>query len=250
MSQRITLIAGNWKMNNLAADAVTLCKDIGSGLGSDTKAEVLVCPTFTALIPARDAIAGGAIKLGAQDCHASEKGAHTGDVSAAMLKDAGCTYVILGHSERRTDHGESDGDVAAKVAAVWGASLKAIVCVGETETERNNGSTTDVVSRQIEHSIPAGATADNLVVAYEPVWAIGTGRTPSVSDASAVHATIRDNLRRRFGDSVADGTRILYGGSMKPENAADFLADTEIDGGLIGGASLKAPDFLAIINAA
>lgn len=250
MSQRVTLIAGNWKMNNLTADTVSLCQAIGDGLGGDTTAEVLVCPTFTALAPARDAIADGAIVLGAQDCHANEKGAHTGDISAAMLKDAGCTYVILGHSERRTDHGESDADVAAKVAAAWDAGLRAIVCVGETETERNNGSTSDVVSRQIENSIPAGATAENLVVAYEPVWAIGTGRTPSVADASAVHSTIRENLRRRFGDAVADGTRVLYGGSMKPENAAEFLADSEIDGGLIGGASLKAPDFLAIISAA
>lgn len=250
MSQRTPLIAGNWKMNNLAADAGALCDAITAGLSADTHADVLVCPTFTALVPVQASIGNSPLKLGAQDCHANEKGAHTGDISAAMLADAGCVYVILGHSERRTDHGESDTDVAAKVAAAWDAGLKAIVCVGETETERNNGSTTEVVARQIENSIPAGATAENTVVAYEPVWAIGTGRTPSVSDASAVHAAIRDNLRRRFGDSVADGTRVLYGGSMKPDNAAEFLADPEIDGGLIGGASLKAPDFLAIVDAA
>jgi len=194
-------------------------------------------------------ISGSALGLGAQNCHAAEKGAHTGDISAVMLADAGCRYVILGHSERRADCGETDADVAGKVAAAWTAGLTAIVCVGETEAERDDGATMDVVSRQVDGSIPDGATAETLVVAYEPVWAIGTGRTPSVEDAGAVHRHIRAKLAERFGADVASGVRILYGGSMKPDNAAEFLADADIDGGLIGGASLKASDFLAIIGA-
>lgn len=248
---RTPLIVGNWKMNNLLTDTESLCAGIVDGLGSRNGVEAAVCPPFTALTTARSAIGESALGLGAQDCHAAEKGAHTGDVSAAMLLDAGCRYVILGHSERRADHGETDEDVAAKVSTAWSTGLTSIVCVGETEAERNNGSTTAVVERQVTHSIPTGgAAADKLVVAYEPVWAIGTGRTPSVEDAAAVHRHVRQILRARFGDAVADGVRILYGGSMKPDNAAAFLADPDIDGGLIGGASLKAADFLGIVEAA
>ncbi|MEQ8664423.1 MAG: triose-phosphate isomerase [Rhodospirillales bacterium] len=248
---RKPLIVGNWKMNNLLAETGALCKGIVDGLGHAGKAEAAVCPPFTALAAARAVIENSPLGLGAQDCHAAEKGAHTGDIAAAMLKDAGCRYVILGHSERRTDHNESDADVAAKVSTAWSAGLTAIVCVGETETERNTGETNDVVERQVSNSIPAGgADPDTLVVAYEPVWAIGTGRTPSVEDAAAVHRHIRAALRARFGDALADSVRILYGGSMKPDNASAFLADPDIDGGLIGGASLKAADFLAIVDAA
>lgn len=250
MSRRTPLIAGNWKMNNLTRDTVALCEGIIDGLDESAPVEAVVCPPFVSITTARAAISGRKLGLGAQDCHASEKGAHTGDVSAPMLADAGCDYVILGHSERRADHGETSADVSAKVAAAWGAGLRAIVCVGETERERDAGQTMDVVGCQVAESIPDGATAENLVVAYEPVWAIGTGRTPSVDDAGEVHRHIRAGLAKRFGDAAAMGVRILYGGSMKPDNAAEFLSNDDIDGGLIGGASLKAPDFLSIVAAA
>ncbi len=249
MTERIVMIAGNWKMNGLLGDAETLVSGIAEGLTMNG-VEVVVCPPFVAIERVVATVANSAIKVGGQTCHAAEKGAHTGDVSAVMLGDAGCSHVILGHSERRTDHGETDPDVAAKVSAAWAAGLTAIVCVGETEAERDAGATNEVVGGQVAGSIPDGATVANLVVAYEPVWAIGTGRTPTVAEAGDVHRHIRGCLAARFGTDVASGVRILYGGSMKPDNASDFLADPDIDGGLIGGASLKPDDFLAIIDAA
>lgn len=254
MSSRNTprrpFIVGNWKMNNLARHTAALCKEIASNLENSDTVEVAVCPPFTALLAARASISQGPLKLGAQDCHAFESGAHTGDISAEMLSDAGCSYVIAGHSERRTNHRENDDDVAAKARAAWRGGLTAIVCVGETEAQRDTKATRQVIERQVTGSVPDGAVADSLVIAYEPVWAIGTGRTPGVEDAGAVHRHIRAIVGERFGEDVAHGIRILYGGSMKPDNAADFLADPDIDGGLVGGASLKAEDFLAIVAAA
>jgi triosephosphate isomerase len=193
-------------------------------------------------------IAGSGIGLGAQDCHPAAKGAHTGDVSAEMLRDAGCSHVILGHSERRTDHGEDDALVSAKAAAARRAGLVAIVCVGETEAERDAGRTLEVVERQVRGSFPDGMSAGELVIAYEPVWAIGTGRTPTNADIAAVHAHIRKLLKERMADG--DAVRILYGGSMKPSNAKEILAIDDVDGGLVGGASLNAADFWTIARAA
>jgi triosephosphate isomerase len=205
-----------------------------------------VCPPFTLIAKVGEAIADSAITLGAQDCHAAEKGAHTGDVSAAMLADLGCRYVIAGHSERRTDHGEKDADVKAKAEAILANGLAAIICIGETEKERDAEKTLEVVKSQLAGSLPDGAKASNTVIAYEPVWAIGTGRTPSNDEVQEVHALIRAELASALGEDQAGGIRILYGGSMKPENARDLLSLPDVDGGLIGGASLKAEDFWAI----
>ena len=237
---RTPLIAGNWKMNGLLGDGVVLARAIAAGASG---CEMLICPPATLLHPVGQALVGTDVALGAQDCHAAVSGAHTGDVSARMLKDIGCSHVLLGHSERRQDHGECDMDVAAKAAAAHRAGLIAVICVGETQAERDGSRTTAVIRAQIDGSVPAGATAANTVIAYEPVWAIGTGRTPTADEANAVHAFVRAHL-----SSVLDGAalRILYGGSMKPDNAEGLLVRPDIDGGLIGGASLKAADFLAI----
>ncbi len=245
---RRILIAGNWKMNGLAEDGAALASAVASKLkdAGDTGFEMLVCPPYTLIGTAANAASGSNLKVGAQDCHTAEKGAHTGDISPAMLQDAGCSYVIVGHSERRTDHGETDGDVCAKAEAVNGAGLKAIICIGETEAERDAGETLNVVKTQIAGSVPDGATAENTVVAYEPVWAIGTGRTPTNEEVQEVHAFIRSELAGKLGQETADGMRLLYGGSMNPGNAKDLLALEDVDGGLIGGASLKADDFWAI----
>jgi triosephosphate isomerase len=206
-----------------------------------------VCPPAPYLIPVADAIAGSPVGLGAQDCHAAAGGAHTGDVAAPMLTDVGCAYVIVGHSERRADHGETDAVVRAKAKAARSAGLVPIVCVGETEAQRDAGETLDVVGRQVAGSIPDGLDGTTLVVAYEPVWAIGTGRTPTVDDVAAVHAHIRAALAGKSADAA--GIRILYGGSVKPSNASELLAVANVDGALVGGASLKAADFLAIARA-
>lgn len=240
------LIAGNWKMNGLREDAVALAHAVAkvSGEGEVT---LLVCPPFPLLTSVGEALAGSAVLLGAQDCHSAQSGAHTGDVSAWLLRDLGCSHVILGHSERRADHGESDAQVAAKAAAAHAAGLTAIICVGETEAERDAGRTETVIATQLAGSLPVGATAENTVIAYEPVWAIGTGRTPSPQEADAVHAAIRAELAGRLD---RDALTILYGGSMKPGNASALLACENIDGGLIGGAALVAEDFLAIAAAA
>ncbi|MEE9316998.1 MAG: triose-phosphate isomerase [Rhodospirillales bacterium] len=245
---RRPLIAGNWKMNGLQADGVGLASALVKLMEAESGPafDLLVCPPFTLISKVGEAVDGSPVALGAQDCHATAKGAHTGDISAAMLADLGCRYVITGHSERRTDHGERDADVKAKAEAVLAQGLNAIICIGETESERDGGKTIDVVKTQLAGSLPDGATAVNTVIAYEPVWAIGTGRTPSNEEAQEVHALIRAELSSALGEDHAGEIRILYGGSMKPENARGLLSLPDVDGGLIGGASLKAEDFWAI----
>lgn len=239
------LIAGNWKMHMLrapAAELATAVRNGAQGLASD----LLVCPPFTAIEPVARILAGSAVAVGGQDCHAQQQGAHTGDVSAAMLRDAGASWVILGHSERRQNHGETDELVREKVLAAVEAGLTPIVCVGETEDQRSNGQETEVVGWQLAGSLPKPFAG---VVAYEPVWAIGTGKTATDRDVAMMHAFIREELERQFGEA-GQGIRILYGGSMRPANAASILAVPHVGGGLIGGASLKAEDFLAIARAA
>jgi triosephosphate isomerase len=240
------LVAGNWKMNGLAA-SVAEFDAIAAGLAPSLAArvDVAICPPFT-LVAALAARAR--LPVGGQDCHTAPSGAHTGDVSAEMLKDAGAAYVIVGHSERRTDHGETDAVVRAKAAAARRAGLTAIVCVGETRAEREAGRTLDVVRGQLAGSLDDGLTAADTVVAYEPVWAIGTGLTPTAADVAEVHADIRARLVDRFGVE-GHGIRILYGGSVKGSNAGELMAVANVDGALVGGASLKAADFLAILQA-
>lgn len=239
---RRKLVAGNWKMNGLAASKAEID---AIAAGAPEGPELLICAPATLI--AR--LAGHGVPIGGQDCHAAVSGAHTGDIAAEMLADAGAVSVIIGHSERRADHGETDAIVAAKAEAGWRAGLTSIICVGETEAERDAGDALKVVATQLAGSIPDGATAANKVIAYEPVWAIGTGRTPSSAEIEEVHASIRGALKQRFG-TEGDGMRILYGGSMKPGNAAELLAIPDVDGGLIGGASLKAADFLGIADQA
>ena len=244
------LIAGNWKMNGSRAFTRGLVSDLAMRLSAKPSlaADLLVCPPMPYLATAVEVVQQSGIAVGAQDCHAKESGAHTGDVAATMLADCGCRYVILGHSERRADHGESSATVQAKAKAALAAGLIAIVCVGETEAERDRGATLDVVTTQLEGSIPADVTAGTLVVAYEPVWAIGTGRTPSTSDVAAVHAHIRGLLTGWFEDGA--DMRILYGGSVKASNAATLMRVPDVNGALVGGASLKADEFWAIALAA
>ena len=250
MSARTPLIAGNWKMNGLKADGVALVQGIAAwaAAGPSAKTQIVVCPPFTLLSEAVRA-GDGKLAVGGQNCHAKVAGAHTGDISAAMLKDAGCQYVILGHSERRADHGETDQMVAAKALAAQEAGLISIICVGETLEQREAGQTSAVVNAQILASVPDTASAADTIIAYEPVWAIGTGKVATPDQAQAVHAAIRDTLCIHLGGFEAKGVRILYGGSMKPDNAASLLALPDVDGGLIGGASLKVEDFTAIIAA-
>jgi triosephosphate isomerase len=253
------LIAGNWKMNGLTADGLKLAEALGQRLqqASDygdppaPACELAVCPPFTLLWPVRDAIAGSGIALGAQDCHPDESGAHTGDVAAPMLADIGCRYVIVGHSERRADHGEDDATVKAKASAGLNAGLTPIVCVGESEAQRDAGETLDVIARQVAGSLPADRLeADrDLVVAYEPVWAIGTGRTATPEQVQEVHAALRRQIGELLGAERARRVRLLYGGSVKPANAEEILALDDVDGALVGGASLKAEDFWAIAAA-
>jgi triosephosphate isomerase len=242
------LIAGNWKMNGLKASASELGQMIAGADGPAQKADLLICPPATLVLAFAGAVQGSPLRIGAQDCHPKPSGAHTGDTSAEMLADSGATAIIVGHSERRADHGETDLLVRQKAEATWRAALIAIVCVGETQDQRDAGQTLEVVGRQLAGSLPDGATAANLVVAYEPVWAIGTGRTPTPKDVQDVHGFIRDQLTQRFS---GEGTRvrILYGGSVKPSNAAELLAVPNVNGALIGGASLKAADFLGIAQA-
>ncbi len=241
---RKKLVAGNWKMNGLLASK-SLLLEISREYGN-AACDILVCPPATLI----NALRGGTIAIGGQDCHWNESGAHTGDISAAMLADAGADAVILGHSERRTDHGETDEMVAKKTEAAWKAGLMAVVCVGETGDERDAGTTLNRIGAQLDASIPDGATGKNLVVAYEPVWAIGTGRIPEMSDIAEVHDFIRSKLKDRFGGDTAEAVRILYGGSVKPGNAEEIFAVSNVDGALVGGASLKAEDFGGIISAA
>jgi triosephosphate isomerase len=242
------LIAGNWKMNLLRAEAAALAKGVVAALagGRGLAADVAVCPPFTALAPVAEALAGSAIALGAQDCHEKASGAFTGSVSAPMLKDLGCRYVILGHSERRHGLGETDAMVSAKVSAAWSAGLIPILCLGETAAERDAGKTLDIVRRQLAGSLPKGTGA--LVIAYEPVWAIGTGRVPTEADIAAVHQALRGELAKARGDSA--DIPILYGGSAKPDNAKAILAVAEVGGLLVGGASLDAKGFAAMARAA
>ncbi len=248
IKMRRPLIAGNWKMNGLTADGRALAAAVAErAKAGDPGCDVLVCPPFTLIGAVGAALTGSPVALGAQDCHAAVSGAHTGDVSAEMLKDAGCAFVIVGHSERRADHGEDDATVKAKAEAALRAGLTVIVCVGETEAERDAGKTEAVVARQVKGSLPAGATPANLVVAYEPVWAIGTGRTPTPADAQAVHARIRAELKGLIG-GAADAVRLLYGGSVKPSNAKELMGQPDIDGALVGGAALKAEDFWGIVG--
>src|SRR3954453_21011142 len=245
------LIAGNWKMNGLKHSMAEFEAMIAGAGSVIAKTDLLVCPPATLLATFAEKTGGilpadqKALALGAQDCHPTASGAHTGDISAEMLADAGASFVIVGHSERRADHGESDALVRQKAEAAWRAGLTAIVCIGETQTERDAGQTLDVCGGQLSGSLPDGAAAGNLVGAYEPVWAIGTGRTPTTQDVEKVHAFIRDNLISRFKGGGAR-MRILYGGSVKPSNAAELMAVPNVDGALVGGASLKAADFLAI----
>ncbi|MCC7251415.1 triose-phosphate isomerase [Hyphomicrobium sp.] len=242
------LVAGNWKMNGLAA-ALAEATAVKAALSdSVAPADVMICPPATLLAQMAYATRGSAILLGGQDCHAASSGAHTGDIAAEMLKDAGATAVIVGHSERRADHGELDRIVRAKAAAAHRAGLTAIVCIGETKGERLAGLTLDVVARQLAASLPDAASDADTVVAYEPVWAIGTGLTPSPDDVAEVHEAIRGHLAGRYGDA-GSRIRILYGGSVKPSNAKELLALPNVNGALVGGASLKADDFLAIIRA-
>lgn len=248
---RKLLIAGNWKMNGLLADGTALAKGVAEevkALGK-TDLEFLVCPPFTLLTTVKKALRGAKVALGGQDCHFATKGAHTGDVSATMLKDLGCSYVILGHSERRADHNESNELINKKSVAAYNEGLKAIICIGETEEQRDSGKTIDVCTKQILGSVPENATAANTVIAYEPVWAIGTGKTPTSKDVQEVHSAIRKVLAKKLGKGNANKMRILYGGSVKPSNAKEFLSLEDVDGALIGGASLKVEDFLGIAKA-
>jgi triosephosphate isomerase len=249
MTANRKLIAGNWKMNGLKADGLDLASDLAGRLkGAGPVAfDMLVCPPFPLLFLVGEAIADSPLSLGGQDCAPKTSGAHTGDVAPTMLKDAGCRFVILGHSERRADHGESDAVVNAKAVAAHKEGLVAIICVGETEAQRDAGQADAVVSGQLAGSIPAGATAENTVVAYEPVWAIGTGKTATPDDVKAMHAHIRAELDGKIAESTK--VRILYGGSVKPNNAAELMAVENVDGALVGGASLKADDFWAIATA-
>jgi triosephosphate isomerase (TIM) len=236
------LIAGNWKMNGLGTSLTELLTLRHALSAEPPAADVLVCPPATLVARAYTA-ASHVFAIGGQDCHAEASGAFTGDVSAEMLKDAGAGAVIVGHSERRQYHGETDAAVAAKARAAWRAGLSAIVCVGESEAQRLAGQALDVVAAQIAGSVPDGAVPENAAVAYEPVWAIGTGRTPTLGEVAQMHGHIRARLGHR-------PIRILYGGSVKPSNAAEILALADVDGALVGGASLKAADFLGIIKAA
>jgi triosephosphate isomerase len=243
------LIAGNWKMNGLKASSAEFEAMLAGAAKVAAKADLLVCPPATLIAAFAEKAKGSeTLAIGAQDCHPKASGAHTGDLSAEMLADAGARAIIVGHSERRADHGESDALVRQKAEAAWRAGLAAIVCIGETREQRDAGQTLDICGGQLKGSLPDGATADNLVVAYEPVWAIGTGLTPTTADVEQVHKFIRGFLATRFSGEGAEGAkiRILYGGSVKPSNAAELMAVANVNGALVGGASLKAADFLAI----
>jgi triosephosphate isomerase len=242
------LIAGNWKMNGTSAALAEIDAIIAGLAERGNAADAMICPPATLIRACAERAAGSALTIGGQDCHPAASGAHTGDIAAEMLADCGAAAVIVGHSERRSDHGEDDALVRAKAAAAHRAGLMAIICVGETEAERDAGEAEQVVTRQLAGSVPDGP-AERTIIAYEPVWAIGTGRTPSEGDIAAMHAHIRAWLKGRFGESGRP-IAILYGGSMKPDNAAAILRLADVDGGLVGGASLKSRDFLAIFDAA
>jgi len=241
---RRPLVAGNWKMNGLRSSAAEFTR-IVEGAQKLTAVDLMICPPATLLVLLAAAAKGTSVLIGAQDCHAEPSGAFTGDLSAEMLRDAGASAVIVGHSERRSYHKETDADVRAKALAARRAGLCAIVCVGETRAEREDGRALAVVGMQLDGSVPDGATVENLVVAYEPVWAIGSGLTPTPTDVAEMHAFVRQRLGSRLGEE-GQGIRILYGGSVKPSNAKELLHVANVDGALVGGASLKADEFLAI----
>ncbi len=240
------LAAGNWKMNGLAESLAEI--DALAAAHASPSCEVLICPPATLLSRLSERASNSAMQTGGQDCHVAPSGAHTGDVSAEMIADAGGSYVIVGHSERRSDHGEDDAIVRAKAEAAWRAGLTAIICIGETLDVRESGRTIEIVSSQLLGSVPDGATASNTVIAYEPVWAIGTGKVPTLDEIAEVHDDIRQRLRERIGGE-ADGIRLLYGGSVKPSNAREIFGVSNVDGALVGGASLKASDFGGIVGA-
>jgi triosephosphate isomerase (TIM) len=242
------LAAANWKMNGLRADGIALVEQILERAAREPPAcDVVICPPATLLHSLATLLARSTIGLGAQNCHAAPKGAHTGELSAAMLRDAGCGHVILGHSERRNDQGETDAMVRAKVSAARAAGLVPIVCVGESLAQREAGETLAVVARQLQASLPSGLSAAELVIAYEPVWAIGSGRTPTAAQIAEVHAHIRERLAA--GVSNPAKMRILYGGSVKAANAEELMSVANVDGALVGGASLAADEFWAIARA-
>lgn len=249
-TKRRPLVAGNWKMFGSAAhvaEAETLIQTVRARRPA---CDVAICPPATLLPVLKSFDRGDAVALGGQNCHAGVQGAHTGEISAEMLREAGAGYVIVGHSERRADYGETDATTAAKASAAWRAGLEPIVCIGETAAQNEAGETTHVLERQLNGSIPDGAASDpskRLTIAYEPVWAIGTGRTPSIADIARLHGDIKRQLENRFGQA-AQGIRLLYGGSVKPDNAKAILALAAVDGALVGGASLKAEDFFAIVG--
>ncbi len=244
------LVAGNWKMHGLKS-SLRQARAISASLAkTPAPCDVVVCPPATLIRPMKDVLKASKLKLGAQDCHAASQGAHTGDLSAEMLKDAGATAVIVGHSERREDHNETNMDVRAKAAAAHRAGLIAIICVGETFEQRKAGAALRVVGHQLKGSLPASATDRNVVIAYEPVWAIGTGLTPTLKDVAQVHAHLRKRLGVLMPGGAPERVRLLYGGSVKPENAAEILATKNVDGALVGGASLDAKSFLPIVRAA
>ncbi|WP_085904832.1 triose-phosphate isomerase [Kiloniella majae] len=241
------LIAGNWKMNGSVSFATELVEGLLGKINEDSvSADFVVCPPAALLGTVLSLTKGTDLAVGGQDCHANVSGAHTGDTSAELLKDIGCGYVITGHSERRTDHGETNADVNAKSAAAIKAGLTPIICIGETEEERVSGDTLSVIKAQVTESLPGDCDPNNIVLAYEPVWAIGTGKTATPADVADVHNFIRGLLNDRFGEDAAKKIRILYGGSVKPANAAELLAVSNVDGALVGGASLKVEDFWAI----
>lgn len=244
---RRKLAAGNWKMNGTNAALSELAALCAADPTDNT--DILICPPATLLDRAAKITASAPIAIGGQDCHHAVTGAHTGDISAEMLGDAGATAVIVGHSERRADHNEHNEDIRAKARAAWDANLLAVVCLGESLAEREAANTLDIIGGQLAGSLPDAATGENLVVAYEPIWAIGTGKVPTLEQIGEVHDFIRARLVRRFGEGEGNAIRILYGGSVKPSNATDIFAVDNVDGALVGGASLKATDFSAIITA-
>ena len=252
MQTRTPMIAGNWKMNLNGAQAAALAAGLAEKISAieTLPVDVVLCPPMIYLRAIVGKTAETPIAVGAQNCHAAQKGAHTGDVSAVMIADCGASHVIVGHSERRIDHGESSADVRAKADAVLAAGLTAIICVGETQAEKDSGATQAIVCAQTALSLPQNATAENAVIAYEPVWAIGTGRTPTLADVDHVHKAIRAQLISQLGEEQGSAMRILYGGSVKPGNAAELMAVADVDGALVGGASLTIADFWGIIDAA
>ena len=244
---RRKLAAGNWKMNGTIVDLPELAGIAGTASASGP--EVLLCTPATLLSRAADAARGTHLQIGAQDCHAAQRGAHTGDISVEMLRDAGARFVILGHSERRADHGETSADVRAKAETAVAGGLTAVVCIGETEAQYRAGETLDVLTEQLAASLPDATTGETTVVAYEPVWAIGTGLTPTTEEIGKVHGFLRGQLVDRFGAEVGNAIRLLYGGSVKAANAAEIFAVADVDGALVGGASLKSADFAPIVEA-